>query len=1387
MENYLAQGKKLVVSYSTSLQTNRSESQWQSILDDIASGTYLTTDPTNALTPQNIWTPEFSSENVMSVNGDFTNNSVSGTTEAKGGAVFNGMVVNNDDKYSVSVTKYVATRAQTGETITYWYGSAKNNIDYNVSKGKKLVVKNSTSEQPNRTESQWTTILNNIASGQYVTTDPENGLTPEDYWTEEYGGSTIALTGDFTNNSATATTGAAEGGAIYNAGIITLNNSNFTNNSVTSTSGTAQGGAIWNSSGATIGSIGTSSNPATFTGNYAKSTSGRAVGGAIYNAGTIGNIYGNFIGNKSISDNSYTNGGAIHLDGTSAKITNLEGNFINNSVSSKQEANGSAVFVQLGEITNIKGLFSGNNATSTDSWARSALWNNGTIRTVEADFINNTANGTGVMGAALGLNSGAIIDSVKGDFIGNVSTSTSGAAQGGAIFNDGTISSIIDSTFTNNSAGDSGGAIFNNGTISSIIDSTFTNNSASQGGAIYNTGTIGQIGSAGHNVLFKDNYAKATEGSAQGGAIYNTGTIGSITNATFEGNKAEGVGNDTYGGAGGGAIYNRGGTIAITNGLFNGNWAKTTGATGSQGSRGGAIANWNGNGTITLIDTDFTNNVVSSDNGNVFGAAIYNNGATTNIIAQNSDVVFENNRAGVDAQVTYDAEGNVTGATGGDLNDIENTASLNLKATDGKSITFGGRIGGAGTTNIGEISSDYTGTVNFNNIVQQNTINLNSGTMHLGMDDALHVTNFTVNGCTLDLITGAIETQNLGALTLNSNLKMAIDASLADAAGDKISASSLSGSGKLALQNVNLTSTSNDDIINVVVTQTDALKPIYGLHSDYILSGTLPTDFDYDVSLANGILTFKKVVGGIGDATLDTINTSSKNYLALEDSQHAKYSDLVATKDDDHPDIVVINGTTYYFKAQEADEDLTRDVRNLAATGADALKKVSETDNYIFKVDNGDSTYSYYTYDNTKLPLSVWKSNSTGASASSYNYLRTTVNPDNTYTNNYYNIDLKPAKMHTRGASTWTLAGTSAQDFTFDPATGKGSGTIEVKLPHTTVSGDTKDTTAETRYYTYNYTLPVNLVQSDRIGSLAGDVEDKYFYNISVGQWGAAISNESGDGYNIFADFILNNDSNNGGVIENKNSSSKLGIVRGSFIGNHAGGAGGVVYNGSGYIKELSGDFIANSANGAGGVLRNVQGTVDLISGNFIANTSGFYGGVISNNKATSVINTIVGNFINNKATNGGGAISNDGTIGTITGDFINNTAGNQNGGAIRLDKSKIGTIVGDFIGNKATSSSGGAIMLISGSAGTSSIDNIYGDFIGNWANYNGGAIYANGNIGNIVGNFTDNKAKNRGGAIYAESNIDSITGNFTGNVSAGSGGAISITNPQSPIPYNLF
>ena len=131
--------------------------------------------------------------------------------------------------------------------------------------------------------------------------------------------------------------------------------------------------------------------------------------------------------------------------------------------------------------------------------------------------------------------------------------------------------------------------------------------------------------------------------ATEGGAIYNANIL-TDTSSTFTYNEANK----------GGAIYNTGNIVTYN--------AKTGAVTGG------------------LKSTKFTENKA------VLGGAIYNE-ATANIIANNTNVIFSENKVG------------------NSLNDIYNSGTLNLKAKSGKSITFGGTITDSatpsGTTTIG--------------------------------------------------------------------------------------------------------------------------------------------------------------------------------------------------------------------------------------------------------------------------------------------------------------------------------------------------------------------------------------------------------------------------------------------------------------------------------------------------------------------------------------------------------------------------------------------------------------------------------------------------------------------------------------------------------------
>ncbi|MDR0912647.1 MAG: hypothetical protein LBM96_08645, partial [Methanobrevibacter sp.] len=136
---------------------------------------------------------------------------------------------------------------------------------------------------------------------------------------------------------------------------------------------------------------------------------------------------------------------------------------------------------------------------------------------------------------------------------------------GGAIYNEGNNTNIINSSFINNSANSRGGAIYNAGSDFSVSNSSFVNNSVDgRGGAIYNAGSNIDI----INSSFINNHAYYSI-SGHGGAIYNgiydEDNVNNrdfnltIINSSFINNSAEHQG---------GAIENDYGVLIVNNSEF---------------------------------------------------------------------------------------------------------------------------------------------------------------------------------------------------------------------------------------------------------------------------------------------------------------------------------------------------------------------------------------------------------------------------------------------------------------------------------------------------------------------------------------------------------------------------------------------------------------------------------------------------------------------------------------------------------------------------------------------------------------------------------------------------------------------------------------------------
>ncbi len=359
---------------------------------------------------------------------------------------------------------------------------------------------------------------------------------------------------------------------------------------------------------------------ADFIGNY---VSGFYVkGGAIYNNyGTIGNIAGDFIGNYA--QGYYAYGGAIYNNG--GTIGNITGNFIGNYVSSKGDGLSGGAIYNSGTIGDITGDFIGNYSSVGHKTDGGAIYNGGTIGNITGDFIGNYSDRFG--GA---ISNGGIIRNITGNFIYNHASST-----GGAIYNSGTIGNIT-GDFIGNYAVD-GGAIYNSGTIGNITGDfignySYSSGNIAEGGAIMNTSSSSITNITGN---FINNYADAYR-YAIGGAVYNSSIIENI-NANFVNNYVHsfgrGLGSDEY--VIGGAIYNSG-NISNISGQFINNYAHSSGS--NIYVAGGAIANIT---TIGNITAEFINNYVISGP----GGAILNMGRYHDATIDNINSRFINNYA----------------------------------------------------------------------------------------------------------------------------------------------------------------------------------------------------------------------------------------------------------------------------------------------------------------------------------------------------------------------------------------------------------------------------------------------------------------------------------------------------------------------------------------------------------------------------------------------------------------------------------------------------------------------------------------------------------------------------------------------------------------------
>ena len=365
----------------------------------------------------------------------------------------------------------------------------------------------------------------------------------------------------------------------------------------------------------------------------------------------------------------------------------------------KTDRNGGAIF-NSGTLTLGDGVsFTGNSAKFGG-----AVWNDGKMEIAAGTkFVGN--NSKQAAGALYNSSTGTLDNLIGIVFENNT------AAMGGAINNaktsasvkGGTIDLISKSHFIGNSGGKSqGGAIRNQGTISTITDSVFDSNIAGNGGAI-NNGTWGSLVKGIYKTTFINNTAVATGGNHQGGAIVNAGHIGIIDETVFESNRAGKIG---------GAIanvtpQNNGSGLAevnIANSAFTGNVA---------GESGGAIYNATGGAVSLSGKNTFTGNMAGGVGNDIYnlGKLAVTGGTTTidgGITGDGALTIADGATLNIGTTTVQQKELTLDGTVGATIIDANNYGKLLAETYNGNGqVSL--NVATTGTYNIfGENANEYT-------------------------------------------------------------------------------------------------------------------------------------------------------------------------------------------------------------------------------------------------------------------------------------------------------------------------------------------------------------------------------------------------------------------------------------------------------------------------------------------------------------------------------------------------------------------------------------------------------------------------------------------------------------------------------------------------------
>ncbi len=244
----------------------------------------------------------------------------------------------------------------------------------------------------------------------------------------------------------------------------------------------------------------------------------------------------------------------------------------------------------------------------------------------------------------------------------------------------------------------------------------------------------------------------------------------------------------------------------------------------------GAAVN-NIGGAVTITDSVVSNNVSDGK-----GGAIYALGGAVTINADTKDVVFRNNIHEAAAQPIDPDAPIVTKAAAGSKNDIylENAADgtkATLAVNGSKNTIIESGIAGngeitkndAGIMKLGGDNSKFTGDVYLNG----GEVQLLSGASYFNAQNTFVKNNSRINLAN----NNPNDVVNFGNLDLDGNAKLGIDLDGKNNLSDKIGAISVTGDGKILIDNINVMSYGSGKSTFDIITLDEATKdsPLLGL------------------------------------------------------------------------------------------------------------------------------------------------------------------------------------------------------------------------------------------------------------------------------------------------------------------------------------------------------------------------------------------------------------------------------------------------------------------------------------------------------------------------------------------------------------------------------